>query len=145
VVSPENARERLTAFIGGARKQLLIYDPQISDDAMLRLLVKKIEAGVEVRVIGRIEAKWRIPFEKYPGKRLHVRAIVRDGAKAFVGSQSLRRPELDKRREVGVIINDKQVVRGLIDVFEKDWAQTGSGKNGSKNAKAQKKNVPDAA
>ena len=28
VVSPENARERLAAFIKGARKQLLIYDPQ---------------------------------------------------------------------------------------------------------------------
>ena len=29
VVSPENARERLAAFIKGARKQLLIYDPQV--------------------------------------------------------------------------------------------------------------------
>src|ERR1700694_266638 len=30
VVSPENARERLAAFISGARKQLLIYDPHVS-------------------------------------------------------------------------------------------------------------------
>ena len=35
VVSPENARDRLTAFIKGARKQLLIYDPKISDPAVL--------------------------------------------------------------------------------------------------------------
>ena len=33
--------------------------------------------------------------------RLHVRAIIRDGTRAFVGSQSLRKEELDSRREVG--------------------------------------------
>src|SRR6478752_5907434 len=31
VVSPENSRERLAAFLRGARKQLLIYDPKVSD------------------------------------------------------------------------------------------------------------------
>ena len=31
VVSPENARERLSAFIKAARRQLLIYDPKVSD------------------------------------------------------------------------------------------------------------------
>ena len=31
IVSPENARERLAAFIKGARKQVLIYDPEVSD------------------------------------------------------------------------------------------------------------------
>src|SRR3982074_147904 len=36
IVSPENSRERLSAFIKGARRQLLIYDPHVSDDAMLR-------------------------------------------------------------------------------------------------------------
>ena len=49
VVSPENARERLGRFISGARKQLLIYDPQVSDDAMLRLITERIKAGVDVR------------------------------------------------------------------------------------------------
>ena len=38
VVSPENARDRLAALIKAARKQLLIYDPKISDGPMLRLL-----------------------------------------------------------------------------------------------------------
>ena len=49
VVSPENARERLARFISGARKQLLIYDPQVSDDAMLRLIKQRIKAGVDVQ------------------------------------------------------------------------------------------------
>jgi len=139
VVSPDNARERLARFIEGARKELLIYDPQATDDAMLRLLTERVKAGVDVRIIGRLEAKWggALKSERYPGKRLHVRAIIRDGKRAFMGSQSLRRLELEKRREVGVIITDEIVV--LQDVFEKDWAQTPSGrKKRKKEAKAEK-------
>jgi phosphatidylserine/phosphatidylglycerophosphate/cardiolipin synthase-like enzyme len=137
IVSPENARARLSRFISGARKQLLIYDPQVSDDAMLRLIGKRVLAGVDVRVIGRVEDQWNVKHEKYPGRRLHVRAIIRDGKRAFVGSQSLRRLELEKRREVGVIVTDEVVVRQMQDVFEKDWAQTPSGrKRRKKDAKA---------
>jgi cardiolipin synthase A/B len=137
VVSPESARERLGRFISGARKQLLIYDPQVSDDAMLRLLGERIKAGVDVRVIGKVEAKWNVTCEKYPGRRLHTRAIIRDGARAFVGSQSLRRLELEKRREVGVIVTDEMVVKQMMDIFEKDWAQTECGRKQLK--KAEKK------
>jgi phosphatidylserine/phosphatidylglycerophosphate/cardiolipin synthase-like enzyme len=141
VVSPDNARERLSRFIAGARKQLLIYDPQATDDAMLRLVTERVKAGVDVRIIGRLEAKWGrdIKNERYPGKRLHVRAIIRDGKRAFMGSQSLRRLELEKRREVGVIITDEIVVKQMLDVFEKDWAQTPSGrKKRKKEEKAEK-------
>src|SRR6188474_683605 len=38
VVSPENSRERLANFIKATRRQLLIYDPQVTDDAMLRII-----------------------------------------------------------------------------------------------------------
>jgi phosphatidylserine/phosphatidylglycerophosphate/cardiolipin synthase-like enzyme len=141
VVSPDNARDRLARFIEGARKELLIYDPQATDDAMLRLLTERVKAGVDVRIIGRLETKWSrdLKSERYPGKRLHVRAIIRDGKRAFMGSQSLRRLELEKRREVGVIITDELVVRQMLDVFEKDWALTPSGKKKrKKEEKAEK-------
>jgi len=55
------------------------------------------------------------------GCRLHVRAIVRDGRRAFIGSQSLRKLELDERREVGIIIRDRKVVRKVEKVFNADW------------------------
>jgi phosphatidylserine/phosphatidylglycerophosphate/cardiolipin synthase-like enzyme len=142
VVSPENARERLARFISGARKQLLIYDPQATDDAMLRLITERVKAGVDVRMIGRLEAKWggNVKNEKYPGKRLHIRAIIRDGKRAFLGSQSLRRLELEKRREVGVIVTDEVVVSQMEEIFENDWALTPSGKKKRKKAeKAERK------
>jgi cardiolipin synthase A/B len=141
IVSPENSRERLSNFIKGARKELLIYDPKATDDAMLRLVEDRLASGVDVKIIGKVESKWdKIPWERYPGKRLHVRAIIRDGRRAFVGSQSLRRIELDKRRELGVIINDLAVVNEIREVFQSDWARTESGKKEAKKAeKASKK------
>jgi len=125
VVSPENARERLSAFIRGARRELLIYDPRLSDEAIHQLLTERASAGLDVRIIGktpRLESTLKI--EKYPGRRLHVRAIVRDGRHAFVGSQSLGRVELDDRRELGVIVSDARVVRELRSIFEHDWRRT---------------------
>jgi phosphatidylserine/phosphatidylglycerophosphate/cardiolipin synthase-like enzyme len=56
--------------------------------------------------------------------RLHVRAIVRDRKSAFVGSQSLRKLELDERREVGLILRARPIVKELQRVFEEDWAKT---------------------
>jgi cardiolipin synthase A/B len=137
IVSPENARERLATFLKGARKQLLIYDPKVSDDAMLKVIRERMDAGVGVKIIGKVESKSGLKSEKYPGKRLHIRAIIRDGSRAFLGSQSLRRLELEKRREVGIIITDERVIDTMKKVFEDDWAQTDTGKKEAK--KAEKK------
>jgi hypothetical protein len=58
-----------------------------------------------------------------------VRAIIRDGADAFVGSLSLRRADLDERRELGVIVRDATAVRRMIQTFNTDW-QKGAPKKG---------------
>src|SRR3954468_5541998 len=52
VVSPENARDRLAQFLRGARRELLIYDPGLTDDGMLRIVLQKIKSGVDVKVLG---------------------------------------------------------------------------------------------
>ncbi|MEO7135001.1 MAG: phospholipase D-like domain-containing protein, partial [Vicinamibacterales bacterium] len=135
VVSPENARATLTAFIAGARSELAIYDGKIQDPAMIELLKARAAKGVRVRVIGSMKGKDPGVHEcKLAGMRLHVRAIVRDGLKAFVGSQSLRTIELDRRREAGLIINNPAVARKIMQVFEADWAASNKGNK----AKAKK-------
>jgi hypothetical protein len=53
-----------------------------------------------------------------------VRAIVRDRQQAFVGSQGLRKLELDGRREVGVIVKERAIVTRMAAVFQADWALT---------------------
>jgi len=139
VVSPESSREVLTTFIKRARKQLLIYDEKVSDNLVLRVLHQRVKAGVEVRVIGKVEKTLDgIVVRKMPGLRLHVRSMIRDGSSAFVGSQSLRRLELDGRREVGILINDTRVVKQLLEVFEQDWKEAGGKPLAVPEAKVEK-------
>lgn len=122
VVSPVNSRKVLRDFLLRAKKQLLIYDPKISDRAMIRILQDRAKAGVEIRIIGRIDKRADVPIAELTRFRLHTRAIIRDRHQAFVGSQGLRSVELDSRREVGLIVRESSVVKGLIDTFESDWA-----------------------
>ena len=124
VVSPVNARKELTNFISGTKKRLLIYEMKISDRDFLKLLQRKISSGAEVRVLSRASAKGgSIPVRRLPS-RLHLRAMLRDGNSAFVGSQSLRKLELEARREIGVIFRDKKIVKQMEAIFEKDWKRS---------------------
>jgi phosphatidylserine/phosphatidylglycerophosphate/cardiolipin synthase-like enzyme len=145
VVSPVNARERLAGFIKGARRQLLIYDPKVSDPRMLRLLAERQAAGVDVRIIGSVSGRTTVKAQKFPGKRLHARAMVRDGTRAFVGSQSLRALELDRRRELGLFVHETPVVKRIAAVFEQDWAAIETGRKTADAAKAAEAARPDAA
>ena len=128
VVSPENSRERLAAFIKGARRELLIYDAQVSDNAIQKVLAERAKAGVKIRILGSLEKQNAdIKVRPLATMRLHVRAIIRDSGSAFVGSQSLRKLELDGRREVGIIIQNGSVARKIKGVFESDWRKNKAG------------------
>jgi phosphatidylserine/phosphatidylglycerophosphate/cardiolipin synthase-like enzyme len=123
VVSPENSRTVLTNFVRAAKKELLIYDAEVSDNLVQRVLTERVRQGVKIRIIGRIEKPLdRVKVRKLADLRLHVRAIVRDGEAAFIGSQSLRKLELDGRREVGIVVNDGRIARQIACVFEDDWS-----------------------
>jgi len=138
VVSPENSRKELSSFIQGAKKQLYIYDPEISDAAMIRLLEERAKEGVEIKIIGRLSKKnGNLDSHKLATMRLHTRAILRDGNQAFVGSQSLREMELSARREVGIIFRDAKIVSRLIKIFLEDWEATARAKESSAASDAE--------
>jgi cardiolipin synthase A/B len=122
LVSPLNARKQLGAFIQGAKKELLIYDMKIADRAMTRLLEARAEAGVKVRIIGKVTRKTNgLTVRKLNGMRLHARVIIRDQSQMFIGSQSLRELELDARREIGIIFPDRKIIASVSKMFEADW------------------------
>jgi polyphosphate kinase len=122
VISPVNSRRRLSEFILGAKKQLLIYDGKLTDSRMIKLLESQADAGVEIKVIGAMSrTALGVEVRAMPLLRLHAQAIIRDSREAFFGSQSLRKVELDQRREVGLITSDAGAVRSFKVIFEMDW------------------------
>jgi len=142
VISPFNSRAVLARLIQQARRQILIYDKRLSDEMMLRLIEKQAKAGVEVRVIGTMRRHLKgVAAAPFPG-RLHVRAIIQDGRRLFVGSQSLRQAELDERREIGAVVStDREVARAL-RVFQTDWAASQKKGRSSKAKKLLPPRVP---
>lgn len=139
VVSPANSRQVLASLLKRATRQLLIYDPKISDKEMIRILRQRARAGVDIKIIGRISKRAKLPAASLEGKVLHTRTIISDRRQAFIGSQSLRPEELDSRREVGLIIRNAAVVKRLIATFDADWA---SGRH--KQAPAQEQQAAKA-
>jgi phosphatidylserine/phosphatidylglycerophosphate/cardiolipin synthase-like enzyme len=138
VVSPETARAMLATFIRGARRELAIYDQKIQDPTMVKLIKDRAAKGVNVRVIGDLKGPdGDVKVRPLKGLRLHVRAIVRDGTRAFVGSQSLRKAELDARREVGLLISNPAVTRQILQVFETDWTNALTPKAAAKEEKKE--------
>ena len=146
IVSPVNARKQLAAFIHKAKKELLIYDPNIADTEMTKALTNRAKAGVKIRIIGAMSRKNpHIHVRRLTGLRLHTRAIIRDRREAFVGSQSLRKVELDKRREVGVIVRESKTLSRLVDTFEADWSAKELSENPEATAKDLKRAVKSAS
>jgi cardiolipin synthase len=122
IVSPVNARKQLLALIRRAKKELLIYDPNIADTEMRKALTERAKKGIDVKIIGGLSRKSpHLDVRALHGFRLHTRTIICDRREAFIGSQSLRKAELDDRREVGLIVKDKKVLNRLLDTFEADW------------------------
>ena len=113
---------------------------------MRRILHEREDAGIEIKVIGSVTGRTRFDVRKLAGPRLHTRTIIRDRRQAFVGSQSLRGPELDSRRELGLIVHDRKTVKMLIDTFEADWTATKArkGRARSKRPTASNTNVEKA-
>jgi phosphatidylserine/phosphatidylglycerophosphate/cardiolipin synthase-like enzyme len=139
VVSPETSRPALRQFLAGARKELAIYDGRLEDLELSKLLSEKAADGVTVRVLGKApRLKDAANVRNLKPLKLHVRAIIRDGTRAFVGSQSLRPLELDRRREVGLIITNPSIARQMMTVFEEDWEASAPKKE---DEKAKEKEV----
>jgi len=142
VVSPVNARKLLLALIRRAKKELLIYDPMVADVEMLRALSEQAKKGTDVRVIGVVGRKnHHLNVRPLSGLRLHARVIVCDRREVFVGSQSLRKAELDSRREVGLITTDTKVVNGIVKTFEADWGAKATAAGAEPTVRALKKKL----
>ena len=89
---------------------------------MTQLLEERAAAGVDVKIIGKLKSRGsRLAVRKLSRMRLHTRSILRDADRAFIGSQSLRALELEKRREVGIILRDRKTVSRLHAIFTEDW------------------------
>ena len=133
VVSPINARERILALIASAHETLEIESMQFADTEVRAAVKARIDAGVAVRILladpGWIDANASaatflrgLGVEPKMIPHLHTKAIIADGARAYVGSENLSWTSLDKNREVGVIVTEATSIAPLAETFDADYA-----------------------
>ncbi|ACV35915.1 phospholipase D-like domain-containing protein [Accumulibacter sp.] len=125
LVSPFNSRQKIEGWLAAAERSIQIADAKVQDPAIVRLLVHKAASGIPVRVLGD-EAHGNglpaeIAFRAVPRYKLHAKCTIVDGSTAVIGSMNLRTESLDRRRELGIMVDDGDVLQRLQAVFESDW------------------------
>src|SRR5215813_4595797 len=126
VISPYDSRERLMELLRSGERSIRIMDAKVHDQDVRELLLQKAAAGCDVKIISRdvifedVGHNFRVRrFTKY---KLHAKCIVVDTLRFFIGSQNLRGVSIDRRREVGIIVEDEPISRKIERIFDEDWA-----------------------
>lgn len=134
VVSPVNARARLTAFIAAAHTSLIIQDEEMYDPQIEAALVAAAQRGVNVQIelppptgsssggdVARL-TQGGVHVRYVATVYIHAKMMVADGALAFVGSENFSANSLDDNRELGLLIADSGAIAMLTTTFQHDWS-----------------------
>ncbi len=133
VVSPDNARDKITALLKSAAKSVDIEIEVLQDPAVVKLLVGLTTSRI-VRVIlppaaqisgsqGVIDELRRAGIEvrtltsPYP----HAKLIIVDNNHAYTGSVNLSAQSLDQNRELGLLISEQDIIDRLSQQFDQDF------------------------
>src|SRR5262249_30061740 len=129
---------RLQGLINGATTRLLVYNQELTDPAMVQLLISAKQRGVNVQVLlagpskgsdknqpamQQLEAAGVSVKQMTKKLYLHAKAMVVDN-QAFVGSQNFSNDALTKNRELGEVVDDPTAVSQLAKLFQSDWARS---------------------
>ncbi len=141
VVSPVNARSKLTALINGAKQSLHLEEEEMEDPQIIQALTAAAGRGVQVEVVlpnsssddqgaqqltqGGVKVT-RVD-DTNGGLYIHAKIIIADGNLAFVGSENISTQSLDQNREIGVLVANSQVIQQLEATFETDFVGTPAG------------------
>lgn len=136
VVSPDNARERLLAYIASAKKTLDVETLYVTDPETTGALKAAHDRGVALRVLlndpawgfsdaltGQDLAARGIDARRSGDLFIHAKIIIVDGESVLIGSQNFSPSGLDSNREIGVVIGkDETDFARLTTTFEDDFA-----------------------
>jgi cardiolipin synthase len=109
IIGPERARRQFTALINGAQTSIRLIDAKVSDPDLVTLLNEKRAAGMTVDV--------------YAAKQIgelksHGKIMLIDDRTVVVGSMALAALSLDFRREVAIVVTDRDAVASAIELFK---------------------------
>lgn len=135
LVAPVNARDRLLALIQGAKASVDVEGEELSDYKIVNALVAAQKSGVKVRVVlsdstpsstqttavQQLKAA-SVQVVSVGTPYIHAKAIVADGARAYVGSENFSTGSLQYNRELGLITTNAASAALVGQTIAKDFA-----------------------
>jgi phosphatidylserine/phosphatidylglycerophosphate/cardiolipin synthase-like enzyme len=135
VVAPNNALPRLLTLIRDATTSLDVEGEEFSDGSIRDALIAAAKAGIKVRLVvpsaaGTPQQTEAIKAVKAAGVAvvgtatpyIHAKAIVVDGARAYVGSINFSTGSLVNNREIGVVFGGATEVAKVSAAIATDFA-----------------------
>jgi phosphatidylserine/phosphatidylglycerophosphate/cardiolipin synthase-like enzyme len=134
-----NGRDRIAAFIDGAKHSLFLQNERYQDPIIIEHLVRAQMRGVKVHIMSRPPHTLKkekliegvgglrvmddvgIKVRKMKHLKLHGKMLLADGLRAIVGSINLAPGSFDSRRELAIEVHDDEVVSRLHKVVQHDW------------------------
>lgn len=143
ILGPEHQRDIITDLLKSAQKSIYIYQQDLSDAKIGKVLRKLAKEGKIVHILMPpapfggidfnrinqtqiIEGGGEFKFLPKPELYIHAKLILidpeeKEGGKAYIGSCNLWPEALDVQRELGVETNNTSQIGKIFEVFKKDW------------------------
>jgi len=139
VWSPDHARASILSLIDGANTSIVIYNENLQDTEVIDHLILAASRGVQVRVLvpgqpkedkKRLAAaknliRGGVAVREGTSYYIHAKVLVADYAalsrQAFAGSQNFEAQHLDEDRELGILVQDREILTRIHATFEEDW------------------------
>jgi cardiolipin synthase A/B len=136
---PDNGRQRVAAFIDGAKHSLWVQNERYQDTVIIERLVRAAIRGVKVHILTKpphslkadklIEGVGGLRILQDVGAKvhtmkhlkLHAKMMLADGKRAIVGSINLAPGSFDGRRELAIETHDPATVLRLQETAQRDW------------------------
>ncbi len=137
--SNSNSRKHMAHFIDTAQRHLDVQHPKYVDAVILDHIAAAADRGVHVRVLCggkhgisewdildtfaslRTLKRFGVKVHKQKNLRVHAKLLIVDREHVLVGSMNIDRSAFDLRRELGITVNNADVVGRLLETFETDW------------------------
>lgn len=139
IVEPDDGLQPVREFIAGAQRTLLIKQFSFTEEELIRAVIERRVAGVDVRVMlnaqrsggdrandetyerfsnAGISVQWSNPKFYVT----HEKSIVADERAALVATFNLCTKYFTATRDYGIVTHDPHHVAQIIEVFNADWA-----------------------
>ena len=122
VIGPERARKQLTALIEQANSSIRLIDAKLSDPDLVTLLNARRAAGLNVEIFG---------AKRIGALKSHGKIMLIDNRLAVVGGLAIAAISLDFRREVAIIVDDRDGVADVEHLFGSLDAESNDGNGDS--------------